>query len=525
MSIGPIQLFFLLLVAATGLAYLARRFGVAYPIMLVLGGLVLGFVPNLPRVEIDPDLVFLLLLPPVLFGAGFSTPIRELKANRRPIALLAIGLVLFTTVVVAVVAHALVPNLDWGPAFALGAIVAPPDAAAATAIFRRLGVPRRVVAILEGESLLNDAAALVVYRFAIAATLTGSFSLVAAPVQFLAVAAGGIVVGGVVGLVVTEAWRRTTVSNLEIAVSLIAPFAAYLPAELLGVSGVLSAVVAGVIAGRRSPRVLSAEARLLGQGVWDIVIFLINGAVFILIGLSLPVIIDALGSDRLPGALALGLVMSLTVILARFAWVFPATYIPRWVSSKIRQADPAPPPNAVFVIAWAGMRGAVSLAAALALPIEPEPFPERDLIIFLVFCVILATLVGQGLTLAPLVRRLGVTGPGAGRSDEEVEARAAATSAAVEELDRLELRFPTHMPLIEQLRDRFDHEASHATTDGERPPDESEQELIEHRQIRRGVIDAEREAVIRLRDEGTINDDTLRRIERDLDLEELRMEA
>ncbi len=521
MDVSPIELVLGLFVVAVGLAYLARWIGVAYPILLVIGGLVLAFVPGVPSIELDPDLVFLLLLPPILFGAGFSTPIRDLKANLRPIILFAVGLVLFTTVVVGLVAQVLIPGINVGAAFALGAIVAPPDAVAATSIFRRLGAPARVVTILEGESLINDASALIAYRFAVVAALTGFFSLQEAAVAFVAVGLGGIAVGIVVGFVLTEGWRRTSDPTLEIMVSLLAPFAAYLPAEALGVSGVLAAVVAGLIAGRRAARVLSPDARLLGRGTWDIVIFIINTFAFMLIGLQLPTILAGLSAWSAGELLAWGLAISLTVIVARFVWVFPATYLPRRLSASLRARDPSPSKRVVVVISWAGMRGSVSLAAALALPLTPKVFPERDLVIFLTFCVIIATLVGQGLTLPWLMRRLGVTAA-AGPDTEEAHARLAAVEAALARLRELESEYPGHTELVVQLRARYEHEASHVWPHPDGPIDDAEQELLDHLEIRTAVLDAEREAVIRLRDNGIIGDAVLHRIERDLDLEALR---
>ena len=523
MEISPIELVLGLLVVAVALGYVARRIGIAYPTLLLLGGLVLGFLPGLPTIELDPDLVFLLFLPPILFGAGFSTPIRDFKANVRPIALLAIGLVVFSTLVVGVVAQVAIPGLPAAAAFALGAIVAPPDAVAATSIFRRLGVPPRVVTILEGESLVNDASAITLYRFAIGAAAFGSFSALNASVSFVVVGVGGIVVGVVVGLIVTEAWRRTSDPTLEIMVSLLAPFAAYLPAESLGVSGVLATVVAGLIAGRRAPRVLSPQARLQGYGVWNIVTYTINGFAFTLIGLQLPAIASQLTAYSGVQLATWAVVISATVIVARILWVFPATYVPRMLSAKVRARDPSPPREAVFVIAWAGMRGAVSLAAALALPLEPA-FPDRDLVIFLTFCVILATLVGQGLTLPFVVQRLGVmavSGPNA----EEARARLAATEAALGKLADLEGQYPTHRELIDNLRSRYEHEASHVGSDGDGPRDEEELELLEHKEIRDAVLDAQRDAVIALRDDGIIGDEVLYGIQRDLDLEALRTGA
>ena len=441
MDISPIELVLGLLLVAVALGYLARRIGIAYPILLLIGGVVLGYLPGLPEVELEPDLVFLLLLPPILFGAGYSTPIRDFKANARAIGLLAIGLVLFTTVAVGLVAQAVVPGLGAAAAFTLGAIVAPPDAVAATSIFRRLGVPRRVVTILEGESLINDASALIAYRIGIAVALGGVFSLGQAGLEFVVVGIGGVVVGLVVGWVLTEAWRRTADPTLEIMISLLAPFAAYLPAEALDVSGVLAAVVAGLIAGRRAARALSPTARLMGRGVWDIVIFTINGFAFMLIGLQLPSILHSLAAYSPLTLAGWGLAISLTVIVARIVWVFPATYLPRRLSARIRASDPYPSPRAVFVVSWAGMRGAVSLAAALALPLEPRPFPDRDLVIFLTFCVIVATLVGQGLSLPWVVRRLGVVATD-GPDTEEAHARLAAVEAALTRLDDLEIEYP-----------------------------------------------------------------------------------
>jgi Na+/H+ antiporter len=525
---GPIELVFVLLFLATGLAVVARRIGIPYPILLVLGGLLLGFVPGLPRVELAPDLVFLLFLPPILFGAGYFTSIRDFKANLRAIGLLAVGLVLITTVAVAVVAHALVPGLGWAPAFALGAIVAPPDAIAATAVFQRLGVPRRIVAILEGESLVNDATALVLYRTAVAVAVGGSFSLVEASANLVVAAVGGIAVGVVVGWAVGRLMSRLDDPVFSIVISFLAPVATYLPAERLGFSGVLAAVAAGIFLSRRAARTLSSEVRVAGQAAWQILLFLINGAVFILIGLQLPTVLAGLGDRPAAELIWLAVAISATAILVRIAWVYPATYIPRLLSAKIREREGMPAPRYVFVVAWAGMRGVVSLAAALALPLslpDGTPFPERNLLIFLTFAVILATLVGQGLTLPLLIRRLGIASDG-GQAHEEAHVRRAAAEAAVAEIERLAEKWPDHLPLIETLRSQYGHRAEHlGDLHSAVPENETEKELLEHREIRRAVIDAERETIIRLRDSGAISDDTFRAVERDLDLEELRMEA
>jgi CPA1 family monovalent cation:H+ antiporter len=517
-----------LLLAATALALLARRIGIPYPILLVLGGLALGFVPGLPTIALDPELVFLLFLPPILFGAGYFTSLRDFKRNLRAITLLSVGLVIVTMVAVAVVAQALVPGLGWAAAFALGAIVAPPDAVAATSVFQRLGVPRRVVTILEGESLVNDATALVAYRAAVIATVTGAFSLSNAGLTFVAVGVGGIAFGLLAGIVISWVLRHVDDPVFSVVLTFLAPIATFLPAEQFGISGVLATVAAGIWVGRHAPREMSSSVRVAGVAAWQVLLFLINGIVFILIGVQLPSILAGL-SDRTPAELiSLAAIISAVVIGVRILWVFPGTYVPRALSKAIRTSEPFPPPKNVAIVAWAGMRGVVSLAAALALPLTladgVTPFPERDLLIFLSFAVILATLVGQGLTLPFFIRALGVVADG--DDHEEAHARMAAAEAAVLRIEELAEEWPGHLELIDALRAQYGHRASHVEMHhSDMPLDEREQELLEHRQIRAAVIDAEREALNQMRERGAVSDDVFRRVERDLDLEELRMEA
>ena len=414
------------------------------------------------------------------------------------------------------------PELGWPVAFAFGALVAPPDAVAATAIFRRLGVPRRIVTILEGESLINDATALILYTSAIGAMTQSTFSLVDVGAGFFFKAAGGIAIGVLVGLLLVRVWRKISDPTLEIVVSLLVPFAAYLPAVALGVSGVLAAVTGGIVAGRHGATALSPNARLMGTGVWSVLIFLINGFAFLLIGVQLPGILDALTEFSPERLIGLGLAISATVILARIVWVYPATYIPRMVSAKLRARDPIPPRGAIFVISWAGMRGVVSLAAALSLP---DTVPDRSLLIYLTLCVILATLVGQGLTLPWIVRRLGVVS-GSSLEVEERVARQAAADAARERLDGLAVEYADHLELVDSLRTELDHEAPHLAEDKDGDDlDAAARERLEHQEIRLAVVTAQREAVIRLRDDGVIGDDALRIIERDLDLEAVRAGA
>ncbi|HET8570762.1 MAG TPA: Na+/H+ antiporter [Candidatus Limnocylindria bacterium] len=514
-----IQVVLGLLVVVALIATVSRLVGMPYPILMVIGGLLLGLVPGVPRVVLTPDLVLVIFLPPILFAAAYFTSLRDLRANVKQIGQLAFLLVLITMSAVAIVAHTLLPEIGWAAAFALGAIVAPPDAIAATAIAQRVGLPRRAVVILEGESLVNDATALTAYRVAVAVAVGGSFTLGSAAVQLLVALGGGIAIGIAIGWVTVkiEGWLND--APVETIVSLIAPFAAYLPAERLGVSGVLAAVSAGLMLGRFGPRVLTSQSRVLATSVWEMVVFLINSFVFVLIGLQLPLVVGSTGRS-LGEYVAIGLAVAVTVIVVRIAWIFATTYGVSWLRRRGR-TDRMPGWRGVAVLSWAGMRGSVTLAAALALPVSP-PFPGRSLILFSAFMVILATLVVQGLTLPAVVRRLGVGGD-TELGMEETRARQVTTEAALARLDGLRREWPGHIPLVDQLRERYEHRTEHVTAD---PADEAaDQELLEHRRIRHEVIEAERLAVIQLRDAGEISDNVLHRLERELDLEELRMEA
>jgi Na+/H+ antiporter len=527
-----VELVLALLLVVALLTVAARRIGIPYPILMTLGGLALGLllilVPGLPRVDLAPDLVFLLFLPPLLFSAAFFTSPRDLATFARPIGLLAFGLVLATTLIVGVIVHTLAPAIPWAVAFLIGAVVSPPDAVAATSIAQRLGLPRRIVIILEGESLVNDATALVAYRLALVAAVSGTFSLGDAAISFVVVSVGGVVIGLIAGWVIVMVLGRVDDPPVEVLLSLLAPFGCWLPAEALGVSGVLSVVTAGIVVGRQAPRIMSSDTRVLGSGVWQMVVFTLTGVVFILIGLQLPTILDTLSASRSFGELASwAVVVAVTVIVVRLVWVFPGTYLPRLLSARIREHEPEPAPRNVLIVGWAGMRGVVSLAAALAVPLYVTGgarFPERDLVIFLTFSVIVATLVGQGLTLPFLIRWLGVGDDGS-EAHEELHAREAAALAALSRLDELANEWPGHLELIDHLRERQQHATEHLEHDhesGEVPKDE---EAIEHAIIQRAVIDAQRLAVIDLRDRGVISDEAVRVVERSLDLEELRAEG
>lgn len=512
-----------LLLAIAALAWLASRLRVPYPILMVVGGLGISFIPHLPDLPLQPERVFLLFLPPILYFAATNTSWREFKANLRPIGSLAVGLVLFTMLAVALAAHLLV-GMSWAPAFVLGAIVSPPDAVAATAIFRRLRVPRRIETILEGESLVNDATALVCYQFAVAAVVTGSFSPLAAAGQFIVSAAGGIGIGLIAGMLVVWIRPRIQEPAVENVVSLLTPYFAYLPADALHCSGVLAVVTAGIYISRRLGRIATAQVRLRVYAVWETTIFLLNGLVFILIGLQVSRIVrTSAPTGSMTRVLVVPVVIALVAIAARAAWVFPATYLPwRW-SATVRARDPLPALSSILLIAWTQMRGVVSLAAALALPMVcsgGSTFPDRDKIIFITFGVILVTLVGQGLTLPPLIRALGISADTDETADEEVTARYLAAVAAVERLDALAPRDGQAAAVLQRLRATYDDQIAYyirrMNPSGEDPLVACES----GEQARREVIRAQREMVLRLRDQGTIGDQVLRDIERELDLEE-----
>jgi CPA1 family monovalent cation:H+ antiporter len=518
--VQTIELVFALLACLAVLAAVARRVDIPYPMMLVLGGLAISLVPGVEPVRLDPELVFFLFLPPILSAAGYFTPIRDFRFNLRSILLLAVGLVLFTMVVVAVVARGVIPDLPWGAAFALGAIVAPPDAIAATSVTQRMALPRRIITVLEGESLLNDATALIAYRAAVAATLTGAFSLAGVGGDFLISGLGGLAIGALFGWLTARLLRLIGDTTIEIILTFLASFGAYLLAEQFHVSGVLAAVAMGLVLGRMSTQVMTAESRVQGEAVWQVVVFLINGLVFVLLGLQLPSVLAGL-AGRSPWELAgYGAAVSLAIIVARIVWMPFGAYLPRFLSARIRASDPYPPWQNVAIVSWAGMRGIVSLAAALSLP---AGFPERDLLIFLTFCVILATLIGQGLTLPFLIRWLGVRDDGGGER-EEAKARFVAARAGLERLEELALADWTHEEHVADMRAHYEARQSRflARYRGE-DGDGHEQRGQASERLEGELIAAELSAVVRLRDDGVINDEVLRRVQRDLDLERLRL--
>ncbi len=516
-----------LLIVLASLAVLAPRVPIPFPIVLVLSGILLGCIPGLSGITLNPDLVFLFFLPPLLYRAAAFTSWPEFRANLRPIMSLAVGLVLVTTFAVAAVAHSIIHGLPWSAALVLGAIVSPPDAVATTTILKRLGVPRRLVTILEGESLVNDATGLVLYRLAIAATMTGAFSLSEAALSFPVVGLGGVLIGLAMGWIVVQVRHRVENPSAEITLSLLTPFAAYLPAEGLDLSGVLAMVAAGLYVGRHLPRIASTASRLQAYAVWDTVDFLLNGLVFLLIGLQLPVILaGARISQPLPEMLWHAALISGVAIVVRLLWVFPAAHIPRVLSPRLRHRDPVPPWQQLLVAGWSGMCGVVSMAAALALPLSTgsgASFPQRDVIVFLSFCVILATLVLQGLSLPALIRWLRVADDGAA-NDREAEARLKAAQAGLKRLETLNADIGLPDDLIERLRAPYTDRIHHFSVRQGRTHDGAwARTQADHRYLQREALEAERATILELWDQGEINDDVQRRIQRDLDLEESRL--
>lgn len=517
-----------LCVAIPTLSVIARLLGVPYPIILVLGAIPIGYLPGVPDVELDPDLVLVIFLPPLLYVAAFFADLSVLRANMRPLSLTAIGLVLVTTCAVAVVGHEII-GLSWPVAFALGAIVSPTDPVAATAIARHLGAPRQLVNMIEGESLVNDASALIAYRVAVAAAVGGSFSLFDASLDFLVAVLGGVGIGLVVGAVIAEVRRRLDDVPVEVTISLATGFAAYLPAEALGVSGVLAAVTAGIYLGWLAPQISTAQMRMHGRAVWEFIVFLLNAVLFVLIGLQLPSVLDAVTGIDEATLVGYALATIAVVIGTRFLWLFTVPYVIRALDRRPSQVERRSSAASRVVIGWAGMRGAVSLAAALALPLETDagaPLPERDLVIFLAYCVVLFTVVVQGVTLPALIRRLGVVDDGTEEEAEEHAARIAAAEAALESLDGLPDEDWIREDSVERLRRLYAYRSRRfATLRGDL---EDEEGIVDrsfaYQRLMHTVIQAQRTAIVQMRNQGLISAEVMRRVERDLDLEETRLE-
>jgi CPA1 family monovalent cation:H+ antiporter len=501
-----IESILVLMLAATLLVRLAEYGKVPAPIVLVVGGLAIAFVPGLPTVELDPDAIFLVFLPPLVFSAGWRTSPRELRTVMRPLALLAVGLVFLTGAVVAVVAHATVPGLGWAEAAVLGAILAPTDAVAAIAIFRRIGGPERVRLLVEGESMINDGTALVLYSIALGVATGGAFSFGDAALEFVAVSVGGIAVGLAVGFLSILVIRRQTDASLVVVLTLLTAYGAYIGAEEAGVSGILAAVVAGLYGGYQSPRAVDAETRLSSVAFWNVLIFALEMTLFVLLGVQLPGIVDSLEATSSGVSELLGPVAAIAAasILTRLAFVFAM------------RSDAGETPGERFAVGWSGMRGAVSLAAA-----------RRPQIIFLTFALILVTLVGQGLSLPFVIRKLRLEEPRRW-SDEEAVARMEAAQSALDRLDEMEKEKRADESQLKRLRDlyRARFRMCQAVLGGEDPETAArEQRIADYGALRRELIGIERGTLLELQRDERLRHATTRQIERDLDLEEARIRS
>ena len=507
------------------------------PILLVAAGLIIGFVPQLPNLALDPDVVFLIILPPLLYDAASKTSWHEFRTLIRPISTLAITLVFFTTVAVAIAAYYFIPGFTWPLAFVLGAVVSPPDAVAASGIIKGLGLNKKVVTILEGESLVNDASALIAYRYAVTAVTTGTFVFWKAGLQFLLVAGAGILIGIAVGYLFVVAYKKITNNPVvETSLTLLAPYVSYLAAEEIHMSGVLAVVSTGLVISWRAPEVFSYQARIRIRGLWDTLIFLLHGFVFILIGLQLPAIIKGLGNYPFSQILAYGLMISFVTIVVRIIWVFAGTSWGTFFKKKTQRNKPVDIKQDdtwknVLVVAWTGTRGVISLAAALALPLLLEdgtPFPKRHSIIFLAFVVIFVTLVVQGLSLPLLIRWLKIK-PQDNTTEEEKELR---LSLATNTLNYIDDELPVSLDdkSQEQLREKYEALVTDLTkevqlqkkakhTDAkihEAPPDDLTKAKLE-------ISKFQRELLVKMHKEGEFSDAAIKRVERELDLDEMKL--
>jgi CPA1 family monovalent cation:H+ antiporter len=512
-----LQITVLVSICAVALCWAARHFNFPYPIALVIGGGALGFVPLVPQLPLNPELVLVLILPPILYQAAMLTSWRDFASSARTIGLLAIGLVAVTTLAVGTALKLLLPDIPWAAAFVFGAIVSPPDAVAATSILSRMNIPRRVVAVLEGESLVNDAAALVLYKFAVAAALTGTFSLFDASLRFAGVAAGGIVAGILVGLVFIVIHRRLGDVFIEVLASLLVPYVAYVFAESLHASGVLAVVAAGLVRGRHAPVVVSAEMRILSRSMWNVAVFLLNMLVFVLIGMQLSDSVARQEGYPVVRLIVDGILLSAVAIAVRFAWVYSALYLPQRLSASLRRKEATSSGAEFFIMSWCGMRGIVSLAAALALPAalaDGMPFPYRDVIIFFTFVIIAVTLVLQGLTLPALIRRLRV-GADWSLQEEQTNARNAMSRAAIVAIDALAKQEGVAPDLAGRVGAEFaEKNAAAAAADGQ------ESDAGHARRLRYAAINAERQELIRIWRENQISDEVLHEFEEELDYKE-----
>jgi monovalent cation/hydrogen antiporter len=512
------------------LTMLSDKLKISYPILLVISGLAISLIPGIPIIRLHPDLVFLIFLPPLLYAAAWNTSWRDFWSMKRPISLLAFGLVFFTSTAVALVSNAIIPNFPMAYGFLLGGIISPPDAIAATSVLKGLNVPKRVLTILEGESLVNDASSLIVFRFAVAAILTGHFTLLDATKTFALVAFMGIAVGLAIASIVYALHRfLPTTTSIDAALTLITPYIMYITAEHFHFSGVLSVVSGGLFLSFYSHKFFTYESRLHITGLWDTLVFLLNGFVFILIGLQLPTIVTGLGNYSVGQAIMYAVIISVLTIIIRIIWVFPGAYLPRFLFKSIRRTEPNPTWRGVLLVAWAGMRGVVSLAAALAVPLtltDGQAFPHRNLILFITFVVILVTLVLQGLSLKPLIRILKI--PVNEKETEKLDALALRIHLAESVLAYMDTNYSKEVgkyDAYKRVKDRYERmiEITRKKLEEEDTEDDADSFLPRYREMLVKLVDVRRRELNHIRGTGEYNEELIRERERELDLEEARL--
>ncbi|MEO5943699.1 MAG: Na+/H+ antiporter [Ferruginibacter sp.] len=518
-----------LLFAVSLLAILSNKLKISYPIFLVIAGLVIGFIPGMPAVSVSPDIIFLIFLPPLLFSAAWNTSWKDFWEARRNITMLSVGLVIFTSVAIAYLSHALIPGFPLAYGFLLGGIISPPDAVAASTVLQGLKVPRRIITILEGESLINDASSLIVFRFAVAAVFTGEFSFMSAAGNFFMVAIMGILIGIIIAFVVYLCHRfLPTTPSIDTAFTLISPYLMYIAAEHFHYSGVMAVVSGGLFLSFRSQDIFDYNTRIQAYSFWQTLTFLLNGLVFILIGLQLPQIVKGLGDYSIFSAVLYAIIISIVTIVIRIIWVFPGAYLPRILSKRVRTNEIRPAWKLVFLVAWSGMRGVVSLAAALAVPLtltDGSAFPFRNLLLFISFIVILVTLVFQGLTLPWVIKKLGIEEPADADSEMALAIKLQLAEAA---LDHLQQNYPEEVKAIEayrRIKERYERmvELTYKKLVNGETVEEESNFLPDYRRMLLELVTVRRASLKRLRHEKLYPDELLRSKEWELDLEEARL--
>jgi Na+/H+ antiporter len=517
-----------LLFIVSMLSMLSNKLRISYPIFLVIAGLLIGIVPGIPSITLNPDLVFIIFLPPLLYAAAWNTSWNDFWRFKRPISMLAFGLVIFTASAVAIISHALIPGFTLALGFLLGGIISPPDAIAATSVLQQLRIPKRVTTILEGESLINDASSLIVFRFALAAISTGQFILWKAGVDFFIVSLMGILIGLAIGHIVYVIHRfLPTTPSIDTAMTLITPYLMYITAEHFHYSGVLAVVTGGLFLSFRSHEIFSYNTRIQANSVWETLVFLLNGVVFIMIGLQLPHIMQELGETSIGEAITYAILISIVTIIIRILWVYPGAYLPRLLSKGIREREPRPDSKGVFIVGWSGMRGVVSLASALAVPVtlsNGTAFPQRNLILFITFVVILFTLVLQGLSLPWLIRKLKIEEPET-ETTHEHSIRLRLANAVLEMLEKSYSEESASIEAFTRLKGRYQRMAEIASSklQQEENGQASAHFLPKYRKMLLDAVEVRRDELSRMRRDKEFPDELLRKREEELDLEEARL--